>query len=150
MRDLLPAWAFGRFALSATVVIFYCFDDSVASFLRGMRDLFLAWAFCRFAPSATVVTFYSFDASVASFFRGMRDLLPATASGRFAPSSTVVIFYYFDDNVASFLRGTRDLGLPDLEYRLSFHGMHAVENYLLRCTQNPKKNGMTADAVIPR
>ena len=80
----------------------------------------------------------------------MRDLLPTTATGRFTPSSTVVIFYYFDDYVASILRGTRDLGLLDLEYRPSFHGMHAVENYLLRCTQNPKKNGMTADAVIPR
>ena len=115
-----------------------------------MRDLLPACAFGRFAPSATVVIFYSFDASVASILRGMRDLFPTTASGRFAPSATVVIFYYFDAYVASFLRGMRDLRLPDLEYRLSFHGMHAIESYLLRCTQNPKKNGMTADAVIPR
>ena len=80
----------------------------------------------------------------------MRDLLPACAFGRFAPSATVVIFYSFDASVASFLRGMRDLRLPDLEYRLSFHGMHAIESYLLRRTQNPKKNGMTEDAVIPR
>ena len=122
----------------------------VASFFRGTRDLLPATASGRFAPSATVVIFYHFDAYVASFLRGMRDLLPATAFGRFTPSTTVVIFYHFDAYVASILRGTRDLGLPDLEYRPSFHGMHAVENYLLRCTQNPKKNGMTADAVIPR
>lgn len=122
----------------------------VASILRGMRDLFPTTASGRFAPSATVVIFYCFDDSVASFLRSMRDLLPAWAFGRFAPSATVVIFYHFDAYVASILRGTRDLGLPDLEYRPSFHGMHAVENYLLRCTQNPKKNGMTADAVIPR
>ena len=122
----------------------------VASILRGMRDLFPTTASGRFAPSATVVIFYHFDSYVASFLRGTRDLFLATASGRFAPSSTVVIFYYFDDYVASILRRMRDLGLPDLEYRLSFHGMHAIESYLLRCTQNPKKNGMTAYAVIPR
>ena len=87
---------------------------------------------------------------VASFLRGMRDLLPATSSGRFAPSVTVVIFYYFGAYVASFLRGTRDLGLPDLIYRLSFHYMHTIESYLLRCTQKAKKYGMTAYAVIPR
>ena len=115
-----------------------------------MRDLFPTTAFGRFAPSATVVTFYYFDAFVASFLRGMRDLFLATASGRFAPSATVVIFYHFDAYVASFLRGTRDLGLPDLIYRLSFHYMHTIESYLLRCTQKAKKYGMTADAVIPR
>ena len=61
MRDLLPACAFGRFAPSATVVIFYSFDASVASILRGMRDLFPTTASGRFAPSATVVIFYYFD-----------------------------------------------------------------------------------------
>ena len=115
-----------------------------------MRDLLPATASGRFTPSSTVVIFYHFDAYVASILRGMRDLFPTTASGRFAPSATVVIFYHFDAYVASFLRGTRDLGLPDLEYRLSFHGIHAIESYLLRCTQKAKKYGMTADAVIPR
>ena len=90
-----------------------------------MRDLFPATASGRFTPSATVVIFYYFGTSVASFLRGIRDLFPTTASGRFAPSSTVVIFYHFDAYVASFLRGTRDLGLPDLEYSLSFHGMQS-------------------------
>ena len=66
MRDLLHSTASGRFAPSASVVIFYYFYVSVASLFLGMRDLLHDTASGRFAPSAAVVIFYYFDVSVAS------------------------------------------------------------------------------------
>ena len=69
MLDLFPFPAPGRFAPSASVVIFCSFGVSVASLFRTMRDLFPAAASGRFAPSPMVVIFHFFGTSVASLPR---------------------------------------------------------------------------------